>query len=320
MNRQHLLLALFAMSLMLSKSMGQIKNANPQGYNSYPEVNVVKPDLPSPFEFLGREYVIAVTKAGEFAILDVTLGNDRAICQQMVFDTIDFPQLKQTGLHDEENLMGIATITGWTLDTINLLGLPGGLSHAGFMDYGEDIISVIAADNQVVKLLALTHQQMAKPLFHVLNMMDHDLALNRWNMAKHSWENIESFFYNGREVKVIAYDTKGGQKSIFNDGIQGAFHIKLWREPTETEKNYLKQHYQHLTKNEFKEFLELLSFINVGEMQPQYIMRYGFYEGHTFWRAEPLAIAFIFGLRPLEKMDSTFLHELDQKLKIAFEQ
>jgi len=300
--------------------MGQIKNANPQGYKLYPEVNVLKPDLPSPFEFKGREYVIAVTKAGEFAILDVTLGNDRAICQQIVFDTVDFPGLKQTGLHDESNLMSIAKITGWTLDTINMLGQPGGLSHAGFMDYGEDIISVIAADNQVVKLLGLTHRQMAKPLFHVLNMMDNDLGLNRWNMAKHSWDNIQSFFYHGRKVNVIAYDTKGGQLSIFNDGIEGAFHIKLWREPTEAERNYLKQHYQNLTENEFKDFLKLLSFINIGEMQPQYIMRYGFYEGHTFWRAEPLAIAFIFGLQPLEKMDSTFHHELDQKLKITFEQ
>ncbi len=320
MSRSYTLIILSIISLTLIEAMGQIKSADPQDYKLYPEVNVLMPDLPSPFIYQGREYVIAVTKESKFAIMDVTLGNDRAICQQMVIDTLDFPGLKLIGLHDESNLMNIPTITGWTIDTITLLGQPGGLSHSGFMDFGEDIISLMISDNQTVKKLDLTHPQMAKPLFHVLNMMDHDLKLNRWNMAKHQWENIQSFFYNGRKVNVIAYDTKGGQLSIFNDGIEGAFHIKLWREPTEPELNYLREHYRHLNQNEFKELLELLSFINIGEMQPQYIMRYGFYEGHTFWRADPLAIAFIFGLQPLEKMDSTFAHQLDRKLKIALEQ
>ena len=60
-----------------------------------------------------------------------------------------------------------------------------------------------------------------------------------------------------------------------------------------------------------KKLQELLSFINTGELEPQYIMRYGFYEGHTFWRTDPIAIAFIFGLKNLVELDSIFDHKLD---------
>ena len=37
---------------------------------------------------------------------------------------------------------------------------------------------------------------------------------------------------------------------------------------------------------------------------PFYIMRYGFYEGHTSYRADPIAIACIFGLRSLQQIES----------------
>jgi len=41
-------------------------------------------------------------------------------------------------------------------------------------------------------------------------------------------------------------------------------------------------------------------------MAPYYIMRYGFYEGHTGWRADPIVIAFIFGMKDLEEIDAAF--------------
>ncbi len=66
----------------------------------------------------------------------------------------------------------------------------------------------------MVRRLGLTHPRLARPLFHVLNMMEEDLRLNRWNMAGHRWENITSFYYQGKKVFVEAEDTKGGQKSI----------------------------------------------------------------------------------------------------------
>ena len=61
------------------------------------------------------------------------------------------------------------------------------------------------------------------------------------------------------------------------------------------------------------ELITQLTRMQTGEMEPYYIMRYGFYEGHTPWRVDPIAIAFIFGLRSLEEIEAAFpgtLHEV----------
>lgn len=280
-------------------------------YKIYPQVNAEKPDLPSPFRTKqGYEYVVAVTREKKYAIIQVTPGNAYEICKQLIVDTLDFPDLARTGLHSEATLDTIRTITGWELEKITRLGRPNGLSQAGFMAEDEDIISVLKGDNHLVGKLGFTHPQMAQPLFHVLNMMDTDLSLNRWNMARHKWENIPYFFYNNRKVFVEAEDTKGGQKSIFNDGIGGAFYIKLWTELAPEEQNYLKQHYASLDQEQMAELISKLSIMHTGEMEPQYIMRYGFYEGHTYWRTDPIAIAFIFGLKDLPELNAILENKL----------
>lgn len=84
----------------------------------------------------------------------------------------------------------------------------------------------------------------------------------------------------------------------------------------------MQEHYRHLSAGQWDELQSLLSRFNTGEMQPQYIMRYGFYEGHTFWRTDPLAIAFIFGLKSLPELDEAcggvFLR-IPNKNRIAFQ-
>ena len=274
-------------------------------YKSYPELNEAKPDLPSPFRDKAmKEYVVAVNIDGLYAIMPVSLHDERGICSpQLYIDSVDFPSLFRTGIHDDRELLSLRSITSWSLDTITRLGRPGALSQAGFMAADENVLSVLRADNNIVKDLGLDHRHLAKPLFHVLNMMDEDLRINRWNMARHRWDHIKHFYYNRQMVMVEAYDTKGGQRSIFNDGIDGAFHIKLWREISQPELSFLKNKYSSLSEEQFDTMIEKLSFLNVGEMQPQYIMRYGFYEGHTFWRADPIAITFIFGLRSIEEIE-----------------
>lgn len=64
--------------------------------------------------------------------------------------------------------------------------------------------------------------------------------------------------------------------------------------------------------------LKKLSHIHTGEMVPYYIMRYGFYEGHTDYRADPIAIAWIFGLRSLEQIEAAFSGRLDKVLTHHF--
>lgn len=61
-----------------------------------------------------------------------------------------------------------------------------------------------------------------------------------------------------------------------------------------------------------------LSHIQISEMVPFYIMRYGFYEGHTAFRADPPAIATIFGLKPVSDIDSLFNDELYKVLNQHF--
>ena len=306
----HILCLLYLLPAFVSAQVPNIE-LHKLPYNIYPDLNNTRPDLPSPFVTTdNQEFVIAFTKEKKYAIIPVTLSNDRGMGKQLVIDTVDFPYLAKTGLHSEETLNHKSTITNRSLDEITNLGRPNGLSQDGFLAQDEHIMAVIKGDNRIVSQLGLTHPQLAKPLFHVLNMMDTDLALNRWNMAKHRWENIQYFFYNNRKVFVEAEDTKGGQKSIFDDGIEGAFYIKLWRDLEREEVQLLKDKYGQLSASKFDSLKTLLSSLNTGEMEPQYIMRYGFYEGHTYWRTDPISISFIFGIKTLAEIEETFKGDL----------
>lgn len=307
-------LTLFTFPFIISLQCKLLQNEGPT-YELYPKVNDVKPNIPSPFaDRMGNELVTAVTKEDKFAVMRVNLNNTDGICRQLVVDTADFPELVQKGLHDVSRLKTLRTITGRTLEEITESAKPGQLSQGGFMAADEDIKSILIGDNELVRKMELTHPQLAKPLFHVLNMMDHDLDIHRWNMAIHEWDNIRHFYYNDQIVYVKAYDTKGGQRSIFDDQLQGAFHIQLWRDLSDSEMLFLKNNYSHLSPEEMEAFQKHLTFINTGELQPQYIMRYGFYEGHTFWRADPVAIAFIFGIRSLKEFEQAFPGKLDHVL------
>ena len=306
MSRSFLILVLALNWLVLNGQQGIPVVMHPD-FKPYPEVADRMPNLPSPFQnAAGEEFVIAKTRDAKYAVIRVSLSNDRGICRQLVVDARDFPKLAKTGLHDAAALKKTSQITGWSVDTITLLGMPRNLSYDGFLAEDEHIISVLSGDNKIVEKLGLTHPQMAKPLFHVLNMMDTDLELKLWNMPIHQWDHIRSFQYHGNTVHVIAYDTKGGQKSIFNDSLQGAFHIKLWHEFTPEETAFIDNHYSWLSQGEKEILLERLGFFNTGELEPQYIMRYGFYEGHTGWRADPIAIAFIFGFKTLGELHQIF--------------
>lgn len=284
----------------------------------YPQVNEVLPNVPSPFQTEKKsEYVIAVTKASKFAIFPVTLSNDGWMCPQLVVDTADFPSLS-SGLHTDEELALTKMITGRSIAEITDLGRPGQYSEDGFMTANENVLSLLQADNIIVRRLGLTHPQMAKPLFHLLNMMDTDIKLRRWNSADHEWQHITYFYYNGNKVFVEAHDTKGGQLSIFDDGIQGAFWMVIKRDLTEQETGLLKKHYPFLSSEQFEALTKKLSQIYTGEMEPQYIVRYGFYEGHSGWRTDPISIAFIFGLKTLDEIEAAFPGKLYEILTAEF--
>jgi hypothetical protein len=206
-------------------------------------------------------------------------------------------------------------ITGRSVVEITDLGRPGRSSGAGFIGDDEDIISVLKGDNTLVSELGLTHPQMTRPLFHIWNMILTDYKLGR--LARF-WDRIEYISCNGTKVFVKAESFKGWQESLFDDEILGRFEIDIWRELNHRERAFLRKKYPDLTDKQMAEFIKRLSEIHSGEMVPYYIMRYGFYEGHTDYRADPIAIAFIFRLKSLEQIEAAFEGRLYETLTRHF--
>ncbi len=194
-------------------------------------------------------------------------------------------------------------ITGRSVVEITELGRPGRWSGAGFMCDDEDVVSILNGDDHLVRELGLTHPQIAKPLFHVWNIMLAEFELNRLGR---SWDHLDYMLYNGKKVSLRAQGTRGWQESLFDDEILGMYQFEVWRDLEPKEEAFLRRKYSHLNDEQMAEFYKVLSHIHTGEMVPYYIMRYGFYEGHTDYRADPIAVAWIFGLRSLEQIESAF--------------
>lgn len=288
----------------------------------YPATLPADLSLPSPGRTKeGVEYLVVRTAAGARAIVPVTVENGPLHLQygaekigkgdQVKVDSLDFPTLAAAGLHSPAELERTETITGKPIAEITRIGRPGMSSGIGFLAADEDILSVLQGDNELVKRLGLTHPDLARPLFHVWNMLLREFELGKLGRFK---DDIGSFWYGGREVHLRSERTKGFQESIFNDEIKGAFDIELWRELDTAELAFLDRAYAHLSAAERKATVGRLTRLRTGEMQPYYIMRYGFYEGHTAYRVDPIALAAVFGLKSLMEIEKVFGPELDKVL------
>jgi len=316
-------------ALILGKASGKMPPekvyCGQKVYPCYPATLDSKPDIPSLHTTLDAvEVVTAFMKDGKYAIVPVTVENGKPLNYkqnqwgkgwQLEVDAADFLALCRTGLHSEAELSRTKTITGRSIVEITELGRPGRSSGAGFMSDDEDIISVLKGDNRLVEQLGLKHPQTVKPLFHIWNMILRDVELKRLGRF---WDRFEYILYNGRKVFAKAEGTKGWQESLFDDEILGKFEIEIWRELNQDEKAFLCEKYPDLTKHQMAALLKKLSYIHIGEMVPYYIMRYGFYEGHTDYRADPVAIAWIFGLKSLEQIEAAFPGRLEEVLSQHF--
>jgi hypothetical protein len=314
-----MLLTLFvAVSIMVLPSLQETKTIRHPStnkiFNLYPNTYDVSPEFPSPYTLKdGTEIVLAFTLDKKYALFPVTVENGEPLDyrngqwwskgRQLEVDDTDFPTLARTGLHSEKELDKTRTITGRSVEEITEIGRPDRYSGVGFMSQDEDIISVLRGDNRLVKKLNLTHPQMAEPLFHVFNII---LAVKKDSERG----NIKGLQYNQRKISLKFWGHKGWQDSIFNDEILGYWEIEMSRELDQKEKDFLLREYPDLTEEEMARLIKKLSDIHTAEMAPYYIMRYGFYEGHTDYRADPIAIAFIFGLRSLDEIESVFKGKL----------
>jgi hypothetical protein len=292
----------------------------------FPHTFDLCPDLSSPHTTEdGAEIVVAHTKDDKFTLIPVTvkkgdpLGyreNDWDKIRILEVDAVDFTALARFGLHTEIELEATRWITGRSIAEITDSGRPGGSSGAGFMGQEEDIISVLKGDNRLVKKMGMIHPQLAKPLFHVWNIV-------RWisyssQSVGRAIGGIDYFLYNNRKIHLINAGGRGWQDSIFNDEILGMYQIEFSMELDEDEKSFLREKYSNLSDPQMTNFQRLLCHIQTGEMVPFYIMRYGFYEGHTDYRADPIAISLIFGLRSLEEIEISFEGNLYKSLTEHF--
>ena len=156
--------------------------------------------------------------------------------------------------------------------------------------------------------LGLTHPELARPLFVAFN-----LALRQLECARRehvAWNDLASFLYNGHRITFAATGGKGWQESIFDDEVLGYYQLDLGRDLKPAEIAYLDQHHAALGPSRLMELSTGLTTIHTGEMVPFYIMRYGFYEGHVPYRADPVAIASLFGLMSVAEIDAALGGEL----------
>jgi hypothetical protein len=319
-----LIFSFYALSLIPISIHSQGTNPDQISVNGnvfplYPKTFDQAPDIPSPFTTEeGMELLLCLTTREQYALIPVTVENGNPLHysrrigrrfgkdQQLQVNSGDFPSLARTGLHLEAELDKTDMITGIPVSAITCIGRPKGFSWAGFMADDEDIVSVLKGDNYVVTQMGLTHPGMAKPLFHVWNIVLKEMELG----AFERFSSIQHFFYNGGKVILKAEGTKGWQISIFQDEIQGMFDLHIRHEMSHAERSFLKERYPDLSTQQTSELEEKLSSIHFSEMVPYYIMRYGFYEGHTDYRSDPIAIAYIFGLRSIEEIEEAFQGEL----------
>jgi hypothetical protein len=286
-------------------------------YPLYPDVLDERPEMPSPLTASdGSEYVVGLTEEGNFTIFQVTVGNDEKLNykenmwygkgRQLDVDSSDFPTLAATGLHSEEELRQTGTITGRPVEEITRIGRPEQYSGVGFMADDEDILSVLMGDNRLVRRMGLTHPELARPLFHVFNVIQ--TVMSRSGFEKRG--DAQGILYNGRVVNLKFWGAKGWQESIFDDEILGYWQIEMSRELDSVETALLTGKYPNVLEETRSRMIRHLSYVHTGEMVPFYIGRYGFYEGHRGYRADPIAIASVFGLRSIEELEDIFDGEL----------
>ena len=293
----------------------------------YPATLSEAPDIPSPAVTAdGVEVVTVCLVDGRCVLTQVTIENGEPYClshhrygkgRQLAINTGDFPALGRVGLHSETELDSKERITGRPVWLIDAIGRPGAFSRGGFFAEDESILSVLKGDNRLVTNLGLTHPQLARPLFHMWNLSLIDGETRLFKLGRKGTA-IDHVWYNGRKVRLSIIGTKGYQESIFHDEIQGGSDIHIWCDLEPGEHDYMSKRYGHLGEERLTGLIDRLSHLHIGEMAPFYAMRYGFYEGHTSYRADPIAVAFIFRLISLVEIDQALGNHLYEALTEHF--
>jgi hypothetical protein len=313
-------LVMMIATVLAGAAPGQVQYQG-RTYPLFPEKLAVCPEIPSPVRLEnGTEVVIVLTGDGRYTLVPVTVENGSPLNyaqrqwgkgRQLEVDGVDFPALAATGRHDETELRQVTAITGKPVAELTEQGRPMVLSGAGFLAQDEEILGVLIGDNRLVGAMGLKHEDLARPLFHLWNLF---LAQDGVGRRQATYR----LRYHGSEISVRWEGSRGWQESLFADEIQGMHRFEVWRELDAEEQALVSERYGHLNAQQRMDLVGRLTRIRSGEMVPYYIQRYGFYEGHTDYRADPLAIALIFGLKRLREIEELFPGRLHRVLTQPF--
>jgi hypothetical protein len=162
------------------------------------------------------------------------------------------------GVNTNEIISNLTELTGVPISEIEHSARPRSGSMAGFIGKNEQFLDVLKADNTFVISRGFTHQQLAEPLFYAMNLV---------NLTE-GGEDFE-FRYRGTLYRVNYAGSRGIQETIFNDDAEASRDYTV----VNTENGAL---------------------VNFSAMVPEYIWRYGFYEGNTEYRVDPARIVDVF--------------------------
>jgi hypothetical protein len=177
-------------------------------------------------------------------------------------------------VNSDDSIRQLTTLTGLTIAEIEDRARPCHCSKwqdcsvDGFLGENEGFITRLLEDNLFVRQKQLTHQKIAKPLF-ILATMNKDYC----HIAQETGDfKTGQCLLNKITFSVSINCTNGYQESIFNDHLRSSCIVNAVKMPQR----------------------QNLSFDQV--LLPNYIDRYGFYEGHTIYRVAPQTIIDFFEL------------------------
>lgn len=178
------------------------------------------------------------------------------------------------GKNDTKLIRGLTSINGVTLEKLHTAMRPAANSTAGFLGKDENLLDVLAMDNDyVLDTLKLTHQDLGKHLWilgeiadnwskEVLEKAERDKA-NPDDTAKKLADGFGPILYHGRQYKLAMKIFKGRVISPFRDETSANQEVTL-----------------HNLKNDKK--------IWYSRIIPHMVYQYGFYEGKgTRFRLDP---------------------------------
>jgi hypothetical protein len=199
------------------------------------------------------------------------------------------------GVNSSETISRLAELTGLPISELERRMLPddrsmykpkryeyygSGSGFGGFLKPGESLLEVMTQDNDYVQGQRLTHQDVAKPLFQMLNAF--------FKAMKEGASPYDTFYFrlHGKTYGYIVFGFPMGQCCPFNDGIIIPGQNFLVKEfDGEPQRLDLRDE----TSLKCKTF-------TFAWLHPYMIARYGFYEGNVDFRKDPKKIVDFFGL------------------------